>query len=392
MDVMRDKRTLYMMLLLPLLLYPVLITVISGFVESQQEKADTEVTKIGIAVTGGELLFTDFITQKEKTHIVKISSDTALAKELINSDSLDVAFIFPVNFSDSIDSLVPASYTYFYNSTNDEFKVSVIRQLDAEFQSMLSAQRIAQLNINPASLNPAQPIAINLASSREQTGAIVGGLIPYFFMIFCLLGCMYPAIDLAAGEKERGTLETLLVSSAARIEIYIGKFLVVALSGFVSALSAIIGMLIAAKINLNTATEDMTNSSSMMELVSGILEPGTIFLLLSILLPLNIFFAAVLLMLSIYARSFKEAQSYISPLMIIIVLPAIIGMLPGVRLDISTALIPILNVSLAAKEIISGTAETVPLMLTFLSLIVYAAISLIISVRFFNNEKNILRG
>ncbi|MFN3939899.1 MAG: ABC transporter permease, partial [Chitinophagales bacterium] len=229
-DVTRDKRTLYMMLLLPLLLYPVMITLITSFVESQQEKADTEITRIGIAATGGENKFAEFIAQTDKIQIEKIAADTAYAKELINSDSLDVVYIFPADFSASIDSFIPASYTYIYNSTNDEFKVNVIRQIDANFQEKLNTQRIAQLNINPETLYPAKSIPVNLASSREQTGAIVGGLIPYFFMIFCLLGCMYPAIDLAAGEKERGTLETLLVSSASRVEIYTGKFLVVAFS------------------------------------------------------------------------------------------------------------------------------------------------------------------
>ena len=78
--------------------------------------------------------------------------------------------------------------------------------------------------------------------------------------------------------------------------------------------------------------------------------------------------------------------------MIFIVFPTIFGMLPGVRLDYGTALVPILNVSLGTKEIISGTAQTGPLLLTYAALFIYAAIALILSVRFFNNEKNILRG
>ncbi|HET8963017.1 MAG TPA: ABC transporter permease subunit [Chitinophagales bacterium] len=389
-DVTRDKRTLYMMLLMPLLLYPVLITVVTNFIESQQEKADSSITRIGIIDTGGEMIFDEYVATTNQTVITHLAIDTITAKQLVTTDSFDVIYWFPSTFVAAIDSILPTSYNYYYNSTNNEYKVDGIRKMDGAFQSELGAKRIAQLQINPIQLNPAISHGINLASEREQTGAIIGGMIPYFFMIFCLLGCMYPAIDLAAGEKERGTLETLLVSSASRVEIYVGKFLVVALSGFISAISAIIGMLIAAKINFDSS--DMASGGAMAELMNGILEPGTILQLLLILLPLNIFFAAVLLMLSIYARSFKEAQSYISPLMIIVVLPAIIGMMPGVRLDNTTAFIPILNVSLGAKEIISGIAQPMPLILTYVSLLVYAGISLIISVRFFNNEKNIMRG
>lgn len=389
-DVTRDKRTLYLMLLMPLLLYPVIITLISGFVESQQKKADASITRIGIIETGGESLFNDYASTTQQTKVTHLAIDTATAVQLVNTDSFDVIYWFPPDFTTAIDSIIPTTYSYYYNSTNNEYKVEGIRNMDIQFREVLNAKRIAQLHINPQQLQPAVAKAVNLASEREQTGAIIGGLIPYFFMIFCLLGCMYPAIDLAAGEKERGTLETLLVSSASRAEIYIGKFLVVALSGFISAVCAIIGMLLAAKININSG--DMTGGGAMGELLNGILEPITILQLLAILLPLNIFFAAALLMLSIYARSFKEAQSFISPLMIIIVLPAILGMMPGVRLDTVTAFIPILNVSLGAKEIISGTAQTVPLILTYVSLLAYAAISLLISVRFFNDEKNIMRG
>jgi sodium transport system permease protein len=318
-------------------------------------------------------------------------SYTTAAKQKILNDSIDAAYFFPVGFDSAIAKLEGTTFQYFYTSTNNEFEVAIIQNVNAGYQQQLVKQKLAEVAISETILEPAKSEARNLASTREQLGSIVGGILPYFFIIFCMIGCMYPAIDLAAGEKERGSLETLLVSSASRMEIYVGKLMTVALSGFISAVASILGLVISAQLigmDASAGSEVMQIS----ELLAGVIEPGSILMLLAILLPLNIFFAAITLMLSIYARTFKEAQSMITPLMIFIVFPTIFGMLPGVTLDYTTALIPILNVSLGAKEIISGTIQTGPLLLTYAALIAYAGIALVVSVRFFNNEKNILRG
>lgn len=163
----------------------------------------------------------------------------------------------------------------------------------------------------------------------------------------------------------------------------------VGLSGFISAMAAIAGILISSKM---ISAEAGAEASGIMEMMEGIIQPGSVLLLLGILLPLNAFFAAITLMLSIYARTYKEAQGMISPMMIVTVFPSVAGMLPGVTLNYVTALVPILNVSLGAKEIISGTAETGPLVVTYISLIAFALLALMASVRFFNQEKNIMRG
>jgi len=390
MDTLRDKRTLSVMLLIPLVVYPAIFIGISKYMTSQSEKAGQEILRVAIINNGNEQNFSQYVAGAPNVKLTTIT-DTVVAKEQILNDSIDAAYYFPVGYDSALVKLAGTTFQYFYTSTNNEFEVAIIQNINAGYQQQLVKQKLAEVSVSETILEPATGQARNLASTREQLGSIVGGILPYFFIIFCMIGCMYPAIDLAAGEKERGSLETLLVSSASRIEIYIGKLMTVALSGFISALASIAGLVISAQL----IGMDATSGSDMMqvsELLSGIIEPASILMLLAILLPLNIFFAAITLMLSIYARTFKEAQSMITPLMIFIVFPTIFGMLPGVTLDYSTALIPILNVSLGAKEIISGTIQTGPLLLTYAALIIYALIALLISVRFFNNEKNILRG
>jgi len=225
---------------------------------------------------------------------------------------------------------------------------------------------------------------VDVATARERFGKEAGGFIPYLFILFSLLGSMYPAIDLGAGEKERGTLETLLTAPVGRLEILFGKFAVVVLSGLTSAAVSILGMWVGVRQAADIPQE-------ILDLVAAIFKPVSIALLLSLLLPLTIFFAGVLLTISFLARSFREAQSKISPLMMLVILPAAIGMTPGIVLDAKTALIPILNVSLAVKEILSGTASAPLLAEVYASLVVLAAASLVGCARWFGREESIFR-
>ena len=196
---------------------------------------------------------------------------------------------------------------------------------------------------------------------------------------------MYPAIDLAAGERERGTLETLLTSPASRLEILFGKFGVVVLTGILTAAVAIIGLYIGI-IQTREIPPELLNT------ILGILEFKSIAMLLSLLLPLTVFFAGILLSLSFFARSYKEAQSIISPMTIVIVVPAFVGLMPGMSLNVVTACIRILNVSLATKAIIADTATPPLLAEVCLSLIAIAVLSLFVCARIFESEGTVFRG
>ena len=130
----------------------------------------------------------------------------------------------------------------------------------------------------------------------------------------------------------------------------------------------------------------------LMQIIMGILDTQTILLVLTLLFPLTVFFAAVLLSLSIFAKSYKEAQSIISPITIVIILPVLVGIMPGVTLDRITALIPVLNVSLATREIIAGTVKPLLLVEVYASLFLLAGLSLWACSRWFEREETIFRG
>ena len=108
--------------------------------------------------------------------------------------------------------------------------------------------------------------------------------------------------------------------------------------------------------------------------------------------PVAMLYAALLLTISLYAKSYKEAQSYVSPLIIVVIMPAMMGMLPGIELTAKTALIPILNLSLVCKEMLSGVWHWHYIALIFGSTCVYAAAALALCVRMFNREDVMFRA
>jgi sodium transport system permease protein len=205
------------------------------------------------------------------------------------------------------------------------------------------------------------------------------------FVIFSFMGAMYPGIDLGAGEKERGSLETLLSSPATRLEIVLGKLGVVSLAGIASALIAMLGMSLAVRFITDTSPE-------ILDAVMSMLDVKMILLILSLVIPLAVFFAAGVLSISIYARSFKEAQSMISPASILIIIPVAIGLLPGIELSPQTAFIPVLNVSLASKEVLAGTADLLLLLEVYVSLLIFSGLGIWGCVRWFNREETLFRS
>jgi sodium transport system permease protein len=195
---------------------------------------------------------------------------------------------------------------------------------------------------------------------------------------------MFPAIDLFTGEKERGSIETLLSAPIERWKILVGKMMVIVLAGITTAILSLMGLFI----SLQMVTE---LPQEIMDVALGILTPQFILALIGMLLPLVIFFAGFMIPATVYAKSFKEASSILQPMNFLVITPAVIGMMPGVELNAFTAMIPVLNVVLTTKELIAGTLSWGIYLIVLASLLLLAAGAVTFSFRRFGNEKNVLR-
>ncbi|MCG8608435.1 ABC transporter permease, partial [bacterium] len=342
--------------------------------------------KLRVAVIAREDLseFKEILVARDGLKIIDgIVGDSV--RTFITNDSLDGAYVFSRNFIKQIQNHRDGRVRMYFKSDDQNIRKRRLKEVLDEYEKRILENRYAELNIDKSITKAVNLAEVDITTQKERIGKAIGGFLPYIFVLFCFMGSMYPAIDLGAGEKERGTLETLLTSPVNRFEILVGKFGVVVLTGIGSAVVSILGLYLGIRAVADIPTE-------LMEVISGVLELKSIALLVSLLLPMTIFFAGILLSLSMFARSFKEAQSIITPINILIIFPVVIGLLPGVNLNATTALVPVLNVSLATRDIVAGTIQTGLLLEVYASLIILAGVSMYAASRLFLQESVIFRG
>jgi sodium transport system permease protein len=200
---------------------------------------------------------------------------------------------------------------------------------------------------------------------------------------------MHPAIDLTAGEKERGTMETILSSPISRAHLVVGKFLLVLTTALSTAALSVISMGISFALVNAFHTKTIQAGKEGLEMHIGVGAALSVFIMA---VPLAVLFSSILLMIASFAKSYKEAQTYIMPMVFIIIIPAIAAMLPGVDLNAKLALVPILNVSLLCKELVIGTYHWNFIAIIFTSTCAYAAVALFLAVKMFQRESVLFRS
>ena len=384
-ETLRDRRTLMMMLVIPILIFPLIINITASVSTSFQEDAATKKIKIGIIDTKNQFLTKEFNQIPDsfgKKEIVKYSDTLHLIKDIKN-EKIQLGAFVSEKFQSQLDAMVPAPIIFYFNATNLGMQERAQAYMSIIEQKM-QVERFKKLNISKEKINPIVSEYRNIASDKEMVGKLAGGFLPYIFIAFCFMGCMYPAIDLFTGEKERGTIETLLTTPVPRWKLLFGKMGVVVISGLLAASAALLGLF------LSMETLNGLDNDELLKVVHSILSPSFIFLMYCLLIPLTVFFAGVMIPIAVYAKTFKEAQSIITPLNIVMVIPAMVGLFPGVELNVMTACIPVVNIVLSTKELIAGTLDPFLVALSFVVMTGLAILAVFISYRRFDKETNVV--
>ena len=321
-----------------------------------------------------------------------LSPDDADYKDVllnaVRTDEIVAAVEIPKDSMKKIKDEDTTRITIRYLETSDRSTMA-LKGLKRIFKSMSKRMAIERIKAHGLPEGFAAPIEIR-AERLPGPGLLVklmSQFLPYMILIFSFLGALYPAIDLGAGEKERGTLETLLVAPVSRLSLVLGKFGVVLTAALVSSLLATVSLAISLQAGFLSDLSVLSGeafSFSATEAITAIV----------MIIPISCIFSALLLALSIFAKSFKEGQAYASPLQMIIILPALVSILPGVKLDWMTASIPIVNVSLALKEIFTGNLDQhwAHMALIFISTAVVAGLLLWFAAWWFRREQVLFRS
>jgi len=384
---LRDRRTLISTVLVPLLAFPLLMVGITALATVMIGNAEKEIPKV--MILGGEdspqLL--DRLHKLDKLAIVPYADNW---KDQISNKEIRAAIEIPKGFQAALaEGTAPTVDIYYYEGEiKSSFGADHLQDAIKDYREEVVKERLTANNLPASVLSPFEIKRQNVAPLEKVGGASIGGFIGYAVILLCLTGAMYPAIDLTAGEKERGTIETILSSPISRVDLVLGKFLLVFSASLVSAILSVTSM--GTSFALLGHSHLMTSSGGQsLNLSLGPLSVAAVFFMA---LPLAVLFSAVLMTIALFAKTYKEAQSYLTPLTFLVVIPAIASIMPGVELTPKLALIPVLNTSLVCKEIISGTYHWNSILLIFASTCVYAAAAIFLAVKMFQREDVLFRS
>jgi len=388
-EALRDRRTVISSLLVPLLLFPLLTAGLGAAMSALMGKANEEIPKI--MILGGEDS-PQILKHVRKLNQVDILPATGDWKDKVINKEIRAVVEIPAGFQDSLVRQQIGWLKIYNYDGNLESSIAADRiqkQLE-EYRGRLVKENLAAKNLPEAALKPFEVKQQNVAPPEKVGGAAFGGVIGYMVILLCLTGSMYPAMDLTAGEKERGTMETILSSPILRVDLVLGKFFLVLTTALTTAALSVTSMGVSfwALGHFHAFDKAGADAAQQMQLHIGIHTVLSIFIMV---LPVAVLFAAALMAVAIFAKSYKEAQSYITPLMFIVIIPAVCAMLP-IDLDAKLALVPILNASLLCKELVTDTYHWNYIAIIFGSTCVYAAAALFLAVKMFQREDVLFRS
>lgn len=389
-DTLRDRRTMIFMLLVPVISMPLLMLGISKIAMSQARKIEDMASRI-VVQNFGQLPqeLQDSLKSSKAFAMIEESAYGATAMDSLKSGSFDLLLVVPPNFAAALEMESKTDLEIYYDKAEDRSSSanSKLRELLDDYKERLVEGRIVKRGISEEVLTPFEEVRNNVSSAQKLAGMTLGRMLPYFFILMCFLGAMYPALDLCVGEKERGTLETLLVAPATRGEFVLGKYFVILLTGMTAGLLCTLSM----TYSLNYMMKDMMPMQATTVMPSLQFDAKTLVLLLMIVVPLAGIFAAILLSVSIFAKSAKEAQGYMGFLNMFLIIPAFVSFLPGFELDMSTAMIPVVSTSLIIRDAIAGEINWPLVILGFVASFALAALALWFAKKWFEREEVLFR-
>jgi sodium transport system permease protein len=380
-EALRDRRTLISSILIPLFLFPVLTVGIGYAFMVIAEEASREPSKIMVL---GAADSPDVVKEIKHARDLRVVPSSADYVDLISNKKIRAAVDIPAGFQGSVARGEHPDVKIYIFSGDLKSMLSATRidKFFIGYRDAMVRERLAAQNL-PASLM--KPFGIeqqNVVSDDKVAGESYGGLITYLVILMCMTGAMYPAMDLTAGEKERGTMETILSSPIERTHLVLGKFFVVLTASLATATLSVLSMAGSfAALSQFGKTQSVAEGFPILTL-----HPRAVIAVFVMALPVAILFSAALMTISLFAKTFKEAQSYLTPMTFLVIVPAIAAVLPGIELTTKLALIPILNVSLLCKEIVTGTYHWGLIALIFSCTCLYAGVALFLAVKMFQRE------
>lgn len=382
LDIVRDRKSIFMMIVVPILLYPIIMVLLMGIMNSSINKMTSETITLGLSSAPNA----EFVEIVDNENSIREKEDT-LGNIEIKTNIKDYKRELEKGEIDAYidNSIKDNDYKVIINSASDEsgIKSDAIFDVMNKYKRKMSEREIEKHGLNSKQiLEPIKYEKVDITNSAKKAGMLLGQVIPFILIIGVLFGSIYPAIDVMAGEKERGTLETLFSLPISNMELVIGKYMAVSASAILTSLLNIISM--SCTLGYFMKAESIYNPS-MVHINYSVLGGAVLITIVSVILFAQVVSALAMCVCS-FAKTFKEAQNYITPLMLVIMVPAYISMIPNISLSRITATIPVVNISLLIKSVISLRANMKMVSLVLIVNLIFVLISLVLLSKIFNSE------
>ncbi|MGM0575633.1 MAG: ABC transporter permease subunit/CPBP intramembrane protease [Myxococcota bacterium] len=379
-EALRDRKTLVVMVVLPLVLYPLLFIGFSQATMVQRDRLVRQAVVVGVEDGPAPAGLRGELEAIEGASIEAVAD----AAEAVIGGRVDVAVRVPETARLLVATEGQTPLTVVFDGSADLSREAEqrVRGAVAGWVESVRRDRLDGAGLLPEFVDPVALESDNVAPPARQGGWILGQILPMLVSFLMIGAAFYPAVDLTAGEKERGTLQTLLTAPIPPLAIVAGKFgAVVGLS----VLSGIVNLGSVALVAVSLPLPEQLGAD-----VSFAVSPGSLVLIFLCLVLLGMMFGAVMMAVAVTARTFKDAQNYLTPLYLVCVFPLMISSLPGVALGAGTAALPVVNLALAMKALLLGEVEPGLLLVVLLSTAAWTALGLVLAARVFTMESVLL--
>jgi len=386
----RDTKTIVQTVVVPTFITPLLIGAVIWYISSIAVDESKKTYDVAVHDQANTEL-TVKLQESDRLNVVLMDSIDQVIDDVTNDNS-EIGISFGSNFTSQLENNLSGEVTI-YSKNLDSFSQAqgIVSDVIDAYDDQIRNERLDDLNINENFINPITVLDEDLTTNEEFAGSYIGGILAFLFIVYIMQGSMYPAIDLGAGEKERGTMETLISTNISSVDIIIGKMFSVTSSAVLTAIFSLLGFALPLVV-IFLFYGDLIPENAF-EIISAIVNPVAIIAMFGLLIPLSIFMGAFMLAVSIYSKNPKEASLLLGNAIIVFFIPAYVPLInPGIELDLVGSLIPCYSFALHTNALIAGNTDWMLYSATLISNIIYCSIAIYVTYIMFDDEKIIFRN
>ncbi len=379
MEILRDKKTLIIMVLVPLIMYPLLIIGMTLGMSLIMQSEEEQEHIVGYYLEDKAYLqpIEELYQREEWDFEISFVGASAENKNAV----LDMADVW-IGFEERAEGIyITVDYTS--ANTESEYTADALEELADRYREELLMANLVREGLSKDFLYPVVFKAVDSATATETVGMSIGGAMGMLLITMIVLGAFYPAVDITTGEKERGTLETLLTLPVTNFQMIMSKYVAVTLFACVTAVVSMISLAGAVAFLLLGMPEESAGGMEQVQLAGYL---SSIPMLLVALVTTAMLITALCMCFCIFAKSTKEANNYITPVMLVIMFASMIGMVPSIELNYRFALVPLVNVSLLIKQVFSQQMDIILAGITVLVNMGYSIIVIWILAKMYDSE------